>query len=406
MPLTHLFAVQKGPLISSRESRNLLMAIVTGNFDIPEVKKYHINNKRLSALHNEYTATQQKYKNSKRIPQNLAFYDMLKKRIPELQWQIIEREKTNPIVNFNLPLINNLQPSLASLLLGNAQYIGKNKLYKQWPTLAPKVDTQVLTALNTFFTNTDAIYPTECEGVKIIKWLTEAKRGKPSTLFLHTCPDYSVEPTGDNSKPYKHNFKSLGNNIGQIALRILGTFPELANLFNTLGITPRVIVTIADYEAFSVQTCRRVGESKTTFLEKVRQSLLAFQDKSPLPRIEAHMMTELFPGGETSWLATVSKYKELLKNSDFGAITIDSSIFAKIACARKALYSKWFDSGKSAEFYSEIALSQAAEYAAIGCQIAKSFQNCLVLGADNNLFSPFYSSVMAIPTIYLKRRYS
>jgi len=406
MPLPHLFAVQKGPLISSRESRNLLMAISTGDFDTPEVKKYHINNKRLLALHSEYTVTQQKYKNSKRIPQNLAFYDMLKKRIPELQWQIIEREKTNPIVNFNLPLINNLQPSLASLLLGNAQYIGKNKLHKQWPTLVPKVDTQVLTALNTFFANTDAIYPTEYEGVKIIKWLTAAKAGKPSTLFLHTCPDYSVEPTGDDSKPYKHNFKSLGNDIGQIALRILNTFPELANLFNTLGIAPRVVVTIADYEALSAQTCRRVGESKTTFLRKVRQSLSAFQDKSTLPCIEAYMTTELFSGGEKSWTETVSKYKVSLKNSDLGAIAIGNSIFDKIACARKALYSKWFDSGKSTEFYSEIALSQAAEYAAIGCQIAKSFQNCLVLGADSNLFGPFYSSVMAIPTVYLKRRYS
>jgi hypothetical protein len=72
---------------------------------------------------------------------------------------------------------------------------------------------------------------------------------------------------------------------------------------------------------------------------------------------------------------------------------------------RLPLYSRWYGKKESLQSYVPILLSQGAEYAAMGSYLAEQFDNCLVLGADNNIMGDFYSFKKIIPTIYLKRVY-
>jgi len=55
--------------------------------------------------------------------------------------------------------------------------------------------------------------------------------------------------------------------------------------------------------------------------------------------------------------------------------------------------------------YLPIALQQASDYAPMGALISKKYIKRLVLGADNDIFAAFYSFIIKIPTLYLKRNY-
>lgn len=249
------------------------------------------------------------------------------------------------------------------------------------------------------------VYLSEETMKQIFSWIENAVKQQKSAIFMHTCPDYAVEATGDPKRPYKHTFKSLGNEIGQIALRLLTVLPHLKTLLAELGINPRIIITIADYEAFCPYTLKKVNESKHSFLAKVKQSLIKFEQAAHELGIEAYYMTDLC-GGEASWLNEVEQTKTYFNSKDFEHPHINSENFKEIALRRKCLYNRWYSKKCDSDKYAKLAINQAAEYAVIGKFISKFCENSLVLAADSELFTPFYSLFGDLPCVYFTRRYS
>lgn len=337
-------------------------------------------------------------------PRHLYFYQILKRLYPEIEWNITDKvNKKN--VNFRLPLINDLQPSLSALLLGQVEIERRSWLYSAYNCAAIE-DESTIEALGDFLSETRALKLSNRQFSQILGWILRQKNNQQGTIFIHTCPDYSCDSTGNDLRPYYHTFKELGCDIGQIALRILGVLPNLNKLLTRLKLQPRIIVTIADYEAFSEKIRVRMGVSKEEFLRRVDLSLRRFQvEASKIVELQAYRCADLF-GGEIVWLNEVDKMLKRFGIADYGKTGIDKEAFMNIAKKRKALYARWYDDvDVVAEKYQEIAKFQAAEYAVIGSQLSRRFENSLILGADSELFGPFYSMEESLPTIYFERRY-
>jgi hypothetical protein len=247
----------------------------------------------------------------------------------------------------------------------------------------------------------EAIYPTHSEMQRIIDWFSLSISGRETTIFIPICPDYSVEPLTNSRHLFRHTFSSLGSGNGLIAQRIINALPIFYETFTKLNIQPKIVIGIADFEAFSESTLKRVNLTKNEFLNKVDLSRIAFSNEANLPTF---MMTDLF-GGVNSWINCVNNIKKSFKNGYFGAGNISTETLLNIAKKRKLLYNRWFGGKNCLEEYIPIVLEQGADYAAMGSFIAEKLKNCLVVGADNEILAPFYSFVKPISTLYLKRYY-
>ncbi len=179
----------------------------------------------------------------------------------------------------------------------------------------------------------------------------------------------------------------------------------LKQLLNVLSINPRIITTIADYEAFSETTVRRMNVTKNEFIGRVNLSRITFEKSfnEVLPT-KTFMFTDLC-GGETIWTAKINEVMNKFTQSEFGFSDVNTNIFHTIAEHRQALYKNWFSCDGSIEKYVPIAMNQAAEYVAIGYYINNLFENCLILGADSVDFAQFYSYYKLVPALYFKRFY-
>ncbi|MCD6045069.1 MAG: hypothetical protein K0R48_232 [Gammaproteobacteria bacterium] len=396
--------LQNGALIPSAVSRKLLDGIINDRYDEKLLSIYNITLKKIKNLRRLYEAKREIVHAKQPLPRHFIFYTILADKMPQISWKIKSYNDNKIKVNFKLPLIDNLQPSLMSLLLDRVQICTNQSRLQYGCTRTLQSD--VRNALENFLHDADVIMPSE-EGMhQIVNWINNARANMPSTIFIHTCPDYAVEPTFDVKRPYKHTFTSLGCEIGQIAKRIINILPSLKVFLERIQVKTTIITTIADYEAFSEKTVKRVGLSKEQFLYRVNLSRLAFQEESnQVIPIETFMCADLC-GGEKLWLQQTKDIHAEFDKDYFGKPKISNGVFLDIAKRRKALYSRWYNEKDiSAEHYVPIAKSQAAEYAMIGSFLAKNFVNCLVLGADDILFSPFYSFYKIIPVIYFKRRY-
>lgn len=365
------------------------------------LQQYHILPDEIDLLSQQY---HQRMKDDPSLGSNSrfeCFYHIAKEFYPDIKWEN-KKNKQQAIVNFFTPLIHNLQPSLLSLLLKRVK-ITNMQIMKYKP--AAQVPQTVAKALEHFLQKTNAIYPDENMLAKIFQWIERAKQSGTATVFMHTCPDYEVEPTGNINCPYKYTFKSLGDDIGQIAQRLLTALPDLRTFFKEAGIKVNIVASIADYEAYSQATLDRVHETKTHFLQKIRKSLDKFTEASKHLDVKTLFFTELSDGDEKSWLQEIKKLETCFRNGDFGQATINKKIFNQIATKRKSLYSRWYGEQNNFNDYLNIAISQAAEYAITGKYINQNFENCLILGADSEFFGPLYNVFRETAYIYLKKKY-
>lgn len=398
--------INRNGLIPGDASKKILNMIKSGSIDNNDLSLYGLLNSEIQHLKELYEAKIKQIPMSDDQPRYLHFYHILQDKMPQITWEMKRGKNGKAIVNFVLPLIENLQPSIASLLLDRVIVTNKQKLTYRYPFIQTKQEnTEEIEALETFMLNTKAIYPKDAQMRRIISWIQNAQAGNAATIFMHTCPDYSAEITNDPIKRYRHTFEYLGSDIGHIARRIIDILPELKELLAKLKITPTIITAIADYEAFSEETIYKVGLTREEFLQKVDSSRKSFDNvcKKILP-LQTVMFSELC-GGEKYWLQKVEEIKQEFKNSNFGLTGANQNTFAKIAKHRKALYAKWFGEKENIQDYIPIAINQSAEYTAIGYYLNAKFQNCLVLGADSDDFGPFYSFYKATPTLYFKRFY-
>ena len=391
-------------LISGDASRKIFDAVKNNCAYNERMAQYGILRNEFDHLKRLYQKKLQEISINEKTPRYYPFYCILKDQHPEIRWEIVNRQSGKSAVNFYLPLIDHLQPSLLSLLLGRVMITSKSNLLWRYSSLN-NLSVNAIDAIETFIENTQMIYPSTIQMDLFIQWILNAQQGQPSTIFILTCPDYSVEPTSDPLRPYKHDFNSLGEGIGQIAKRIIGILPALKTLLNDLSLTPEIISAIADYEAFSPENVARMNVTKDEFLHRVNLSKLAFEKEcNAILPIKSYMCSDLC-NGEKAWIQKHEEIKQAFNIDDFGFASVNKSTFLRIAHNRKALYNRWTRKTVKSEYYLPVAISQAAEYTVIGYNIANKYSNCLILGADSELFGPFYSFYKAIPALYFKRFY-
>lgn len=405
MPTHNLLcSASKFPLISGEVSRQVLDAIKNNNYDSNKFIAYGIEITEIEQLTKAYKRKLGQFPYEEGQPRYLHFYLILKDKFPQINWNISDYKNGKPIVNFKLPLLNNLQPSLISILLDRVSIIDNTLLNNKYKSINV-LDSNSIKAIEKFMQDAQAIYPDEIYMCKIVEWVRKAISDHSTTIFIHTCPDYEAEPINNLKQMYRHTFNSLGSGIGQIAKRALNLLPNLKLLLKELNINPKVIVSIADYEAFSEQTLARMNLTKNEFLARVRASISLFGNlANDILPVETYMFMDIC-GGQEEWVKKTSEIKNCFANGNFGLCNINNKIFKDIATSRKALYKNWFNDNASLEQYIDIAMSQAAEYAAIGFYIHKQFQNCLVIGTDSVHFAEFYNFYSMIPTLYFKRFY-
>jgi hypothetical protein len=339
-------------------------------------------------------------KKEEEYPKYLPFYLIISDKFPNFKWNIKCNIAGKFLIILNMPRVNNLRPSLLSLLLEKVDDDADSTISRKYPCSydLPKV---VIAALSRFMDMTEAIYPAKNEMQKIIDWLLLSLKGEETTIFIPICPDYSVEPLTNSSYRFRHTFDSLGSGIGQIAQRIIEILPALNKMLHELKIQPEIISGIADFEGFSEGTLKRVNLTLEEFLERVNLSRLAFSEKTGLHTL---MITEMF-GGKEKWIEYVRYIKKAFQQNDFGLTGINADKLLNIAIKRKPLYDRWYGKKGLLERYLPIVLEQGVDYAAMGSLVAQQLKNCLVLGADNNVMAPFYSFVRQVPTLYFKRYY-
>jgi hypothetical protein len=273
-----------------------------------------------------------------------------------------------------------------------------NRKYRCTDSLPPTV-THVISDV---MERIDAIYPDEFTMQRIIEWISKGLNQEELTIFSPICPDYSVESTGNPVCPFRHTFNELGSGLGLIAQRIIAALPELVNALRSCHLKIKVVIGIGDFEAYSDANLNRLNINQATFLERVEKSKQAFENTSPIA-VDVQMVTDMF-GGYRAWLNLYNEFTKRLNQGKFGASALTEEKLLQIVRKRKNLYDRWYGE-KTLTAHLPQLLMQGAEYAVLGSMISKTMNNCLVLGADNDAMSPFYSVEQTLPTLYLKRFY-
>lgn len=393
-----------GKPIPGAVSRVILDSITQKNIcDHALLKQYDITENEIIGLRSEYLDQASKYKIVKKNPRHYLFYQILKEQYPEISWRFFIDDLGKSQVASNFPLVDSMRPSTLMMLLGRVRLIEINALFEKYPFIR-SIPQEQLKLIESLFQEVKAVYPTEKHMQQILDWISLLQRGEDGSVFINICPDYAVEPTGENERPYRHTFASLGDGVGQIAKRITKTLPAIVKFFNALHIKPTITVGIGDFEAFSAATLKQVGVTEKEFLSRVSSSLAKFKLACEPILVKTIFISELC-GGKQKWLSLVEKIRAGFHENNFGNAGVDTTTLIDIAIRRSCLYSRWYGRQDSIEAYLPIATYQAAEYAAIGSCVTENYDNCLVIGADSALFGDFYSYIEAIPTLYLRRFY-
>ncbi len=377
-------------LIPGSVSRQILKKIISADsMDEKELQAYISVEEfqELKTLYQKKCATEGEARKGKYA----HFYSILQDKYPLLADQIF----------CDVPRVENLRASLLSLLLGRVNLSMDTPLYRKYPsvrTLPPRT----LEILSNFMSQAKAVYPNNKNMGLITQWLTEGTlHHAPSTIFLPLCPDYAVEPTGDLKCPFRHTFQSLGSGVGQIAKRLVEVLPLLQDALRQLDFQPNIVAGMADFEGFSKENLQRLGLTQSEFIDRADLSRLAFEKATGVKTVMISSLLE----NEADWRQKASTIQENFTEKNFGLAPITDRLILKIIENRQALYTRWYGVKESIKDFIPLVLGQGAEYALMGTLLSKAYPNCLVLGADNDLFGSFYSYTKPTPTLYLKRFY-
>lgn len=395
--------INKFGLIPGKIGRKILLAIENNNWinyeDLPEVVTKH----QIEKLKSVYQQKLNEIGNFT-YPRNLIFYHVIKDKYPEFSWNISSNnfdDKIPAAIEIKSPRVNNLRPSLLSLLLDRVSAEKDTLLHRKYKCV-DKIPINLAKAISVVMKKIEVIYPDEQDMQLFVNWLIVGLNGHELTIFSPVCPDYSVEPTGDPKCPYRHTFNELGEGLGLIAKRILTAVPILINALESFGLTIKIIIGIGDFEANSQANLKRLGITKDEFLNRVAKSKKALKEDAH-HFMDIRMITDML-GGQDAWLIAYDEFINRFSQSNFGASDLNYEKLMKIVEKRKNLYDRWYGEKPLSGHLTQL-LNQGAEYAVMGSLILRSMKNCLVLGADNDAMSSFYSIEKKIPTLYLKRFY-
>jgi hypothetical protein len=234
----------------------------------------------------------------------------------------------------------------------------------------------------------------------IVDWLAKGLAGETLTLLTPICPDYEAQRIGPNL--YRYTFANLGSQVGVVGKRYLQALPDIAVMFSALGIRPRMIVAIGDFEGFSAVDRDRLGVSEQEFMARLRASQERLAENTCVD-VETPFITDLC-GGPKQWTEIYQEVYERMARGDRGQTRLSGSDIKSIAAARAPLYRRWMN---TAEFDpTQRLILQGAEYATMGLIAERYLENPLIIGADHWKMGPFFQFSNHIPMMYLKPNYA
>ncbi|QNT77822.1 hypothetical protein [Entomobacter blattae] len=358
----------------------------------------------LNFLHHKY------WEIKKTIPEmsnrNLPFYLMIKEKYKDFEWQ---KSVNGIITNYTYM---GLKPSLLSLLMGRVP----NKSDVDDPL--DQLPNGFSAEIRKVFKEIGIVWPDKAGLLNFVTWIQKGISGESLTIVSPVCPDYETELTEESSSlaninqtilratRHRFTFEGLGEGIGVTAAHLFKAIPRFHKLLkDRLGLNISYIVAPGDFEGFSEETCKRLHIDQTTFLSKIQAQTRAIKSKSPVP-VESIPFTNLC-GGRENWLSIWNEFLNRIIKGDLCNISSQDWVL-KTAIARRDLYNRWYNCiNQTNDFYVNLVIKQAAEYAAMGKIITSndSINNPLILGADDHKMGRFYSLTLNIPVVYLKRIY-
>lgn len=390
-------------LIPRKTSKHILKCIVDGvipdNLALPD----HVSMADVMGIRERYQEKLSKLggKVPSGQPRNLPFYLIIKDMVPGFSWSIEEQPNLRACydVKFNCPYVERVKPSLMSLLLNLVRADTATDLHRRYNCIydLPQKTAERIVDL---FANVNLARPSETDLQRFVAWVQKGLSGEPMTVVSPICPDYEAHHLGANI--FRYSFNNLGSGVGVVAQRLQAALPQIHEVFQQIGLNVRYIVAIGDFEAFSKETCERVGLSEAEFLARLKESQQHFKKTSAVS-VETPLFTDLF-GGKSNWVRTKGAILARMRAGDMGRTNLTPADLKAIASSRRGLYKRWYGFDDQSSLL-EILLSQGAEYCAMGEFIANGVVNGLVLGADHSRMAPFYSYHRPIPVLYLRNNY-
>lgn len=386
--------IKRHRLIRSKLSNKILWAIIH-NTSLAHIKLPEwIDINKIEEVRKLYNIKAQSI--SHHVPRNLVFYHIIKDKMPTFSWST-----DGSTTDITTPRIENIHPSIMSLLLENFDIEQDSFLHRKYPYMN-QLSSSVVGHIAVFMEKTKCLYPENNIMQAIIKWVQAGLDGEKLTVFAPICPDYSTQETDDpNYKIY--TFDEVGSGIGVVAQSILNAIPAIIELIKNLNLDIEIIIVTGDFEAYNISNLDRLRISTEEFLLRLRKSNLAIQKACDYP-IKTIMATDLCNGYQ-AWQETTQELQEMFENHDFGKSGLTEQKLLDIISARKALYDRWAKIYSTKEEYIPQLLTQGVEYSALGRIFAKYRKNFMILGADHSVMGPFYNIDRTIPILYLKKAY-
>jgi hypothetical protein len=386
--LTEKKQIEKELIKSYAKTFQQAHKLVAGAFrDVPE----HVVNLIVSFLPNS-----QPHK----TPRYLPFYNVIKKKYP---LTLETSDDKTAIIRVTTPTAQGKNASICRLLF---EEIRVDHNYRFFRGAAHVMDAEILSKLEGLFLAIEVIKPDLSAALEIASWIKKGLSGERLTLFCPVCPDYSVTPTGNPLKPYRHTFESVDEKIGIVARRTIDALPQVIEFLNSINVKVDIYVALADFEAYSEPNLSKFKLTSKEFLAKIESSRKLIEEtlkKLAHEHLLVLMITD-FCQNYASWLAFYNYYFENFKRYEFSGAKLSNQYLLNIVTARKEIYDRWFGKKDKAEDYLSYVFAQGAEYAAIGASI-KNLKNVLILGSDNPLMGAFYDAAQPYSKAYLKRYY-
>ena len=290
-----------------------------------------------------------------------------------------------------------LAPSLSSLLFGLTDR--KFHLEESYPSFLNN-NNEVRNIIINLFTKIKFATKIHDISEALVTCIQTDKIKIKINILTPLCPDYANIDIGKGF--YKLTFDGLGKGIGITAKKLLHNLNDLHSFFENYNININHIAAFGDFESLSEDTCKRVKLTQDEFIKALLISKQTLK-KDSNNKLDTKLFTDLC-GGFDHWEIIHSRFLNMLKNNDFGNSKLTTQKLEIICESRKPLLHRWF--GKiSNDQILEVVKWQGAEYATMGYIAEKNLDNPIIIGADHEKMSPFYSIGSQIPVLYLTSNY-
>lgn len=259
------------------------------------------------------------------------------------------------------------------------------------------------------FMQSGMLFPPKKIVKNFIEVLKKGMKGEEIILTSCVCPDYSyVKKDHINRTNYEYTFQSLGGGIGLVAKQVQRMSKAFDEFFQKYSIKYKFVMSIADYEA-NEKNCELVGETRSSFMKKCKNSLITFEQSLTDVPIISRMFQDEWAFGR--WKDSLEYCEREIKKGNFGMIKDATGKDAKstlsfISKDSANFYRRWYPGITDDEIYN-LVIEQAAEYAASSMIMANDFKGTgfIQLAGDRPKMNIFNNFASLHPTICAERVY-